>query len=63
MKRFIKTCLYWAYSALRWLMLIPALLFVLLAVAAETIGNIMAKLANLSVLPKIKKPKKPGAGR
>lgn len=63
MKKLIKTCLYWAYSTLRWLMLIPALLFVLLAMAAEAIGNIMAKLADLSVLPRIKKPRKPEASR
>lgn len=58
MKYFAKTCLYWCYAALRWLLLIPATLLVLLAVALGAIAKGAAELADITVLPPVRKPKK-----
>lgn len=56
MKYVVKTCLYWCYAALRWVLLIPALLLVLLAVALGAVAKGAAELADLSVLPKVRRP-------
>lgn len=58
MKYIAKMCLYWCYAALRWLLLIPAMLLVLLAVALGAVAKGAAELADVTVLPPVRKPKK-----
>ncbi len=43
---------------MRWLLLIPAMLLVLLAVALGAVAKGAAELADITVLPPVRKPKK-----
>lgn len=58
MKYIAKMCLYWCYVTMRWLLLIPAMLLVLLAVALGAVAKGAAELADITVLPPVRKPKK-----